>query len=163
VIESTKPADATPLEPFGAEDGPFDWLGNPVSCTDCPHEENRQAGKCDLGTTCVRDRRARRIDRFFAALPAQADRHLNHPYFEVRTLAARYASPFRLTSLIEDPEPDVRAMVALRLPLARVGRLVDDPEPRVRMALAQRLQGDALAALFLDPDYAVRLAAARRA
>jgi hypothetical protein len=30
------------------------------------------------------DRRARRIDRFFAANPAQAEHHLAHPYFEVR-------------------------------------------------------------------------------
>ena len=118
------------------EDGPFDWLGNPVSCADCPYEETRAAGRCDLGKTCVMDRRARRIDRFFAANPAQAERHLDHPYFEVRTLAARYASPFRLVALIDDPEPDVRAMVALRLPLSRVGALARDPEPRVRIALA---------------------------
>ena len=116
------------------EDGAFDWLGNPVSCADCPYEETRAAGRCDLGKTCVMDRRARRIDRFFALNPAQAERHLAHPYFEVRTLAARYASPFRLVALIDDAEPDVRAMVALRLPLARIGALAHDPEPRVRIA-----------------------------
>ncbi len=94
------------------DDGPFDWLGNPVSCVDCPYEETRASGRCEFGRVCVMDRRARRIDRFFAANPAHAERHLAHPYFEVRTVAARYASPFRLTALLSDPEPDVRAMVA---------------------------------------------------
>ncbi len=145
------------------EDGPFDWLGNPVSCADCPYDETRAAGRCDLGRICVMDRRARRIDRFFAANPAQAERHLAHPYFEVRALAARYASPFRLAALLDDPEPDVRATVALRLPLSRIGALARDREPRVRGALAQRLSGEALAALFDDEDCSVRLAAARRA
>ena len=73
----------------------------------------------------------------------------------------RYASPFRLTALLSDPEPDVRAMVALRLPVARLGPLMNDPEPKVRIALAQRLSGEALASLFGDPEYSVRLAAAR--
>src|SRR5208283_3658603 len=99
------------------EDGAVDWLGNPVSCVDCPHEETRAEGRCEFGRACVMDRRARRVDRFFSANPAQADVHLAHPYFEVRTLAARYATPFGLTALIADPEPDVRAMVALRLPV----------------------------------------------
>ena len=76
------------------DDGPFDWLGNPVSCADCPHEDTRAAGRCEFGRICVMDRRARRIDRFFAANPAHAERHLDHPYFEVRTLAARYAIVF---------------------------------------------------------------------
>ena len=76
------------------DDGPFDWLGNPVSCADCPYEETRTAGRCEFGRACLMDRRARRIDRYFAVNPAHAERHLGHPYFEVRTLAARYASPF---------------------------------------------------------------------
>ncbi|MDR3376440.1 MAG: 4Fe4S-binding leucine-rich repeat protein, partial [Ancalomicrobiaceae bacterium] len=70
------------------DDAPTDWLGNPVSCTDCPHEESRAKGLCDLGRTCVKDRRGKRIYRFFAANPLEAERYLDHPYFEVRALAA---------------------------------------------------------------------------
>jgi hypothetical protein len=77
------------------EDGPLDWLGNPVSCADCPYDETRAAGRCDLGRVCIMDRRARRIDRFFAANPAQAERLLAHPYFEMRALAARAAWRWR--------------------------------------------------------------------
>ena len=128
------------LEPVEGDESPRDWLGHPVSCTDCSYEETRAAGKCDLGRTCVMDRRGRRIDRFFATNPGQAERHLKHPYFEVRAIAARYASTFRLAPLIDDPEPDVRAIAALRLPLSRVAAMARDPEPRVRMALAQRLE-----------------------
>ncbi|MBD3814093.1 MAG: hypothetical protein IE917_18080 [Betaproteobacteria bacterium] len=88
----------------------IDWLGNPVSCRDCPHEENRVSGLCDLGRACVRDLRSRRIDRFFSINPGLADSYLDHPFFEVRSIAARYASPFRLLPLLSDIEPDVRAM-----------------------------------------------------
>ena len=135
------------------EDETVDWLGNPVSCRDCPHEENRRAGLCDLGRVCVNDRRGKRIDRFFAADPPTADRYLEHPYFEVRTLAAKYASLFRLGPLIADPEPDVRAMVALRLPKIRVRGFVADPDRRVRMTVARRLDGDDLVPLLCDPVY----------
>ena len=57
------------LEPAEGDESPRDWLGHPVSCTDCPYEETRAAGRCDLGRTCVMDRRGRRIDRFFATNP----------------------------------------------------------------------------------------------
>jgi hypothetical protein len=111
------------------EDGAFDWLGNPVRCADCPYEETRAAGLCDLGKTCVMDRRARRIDRFFALNPAQAERHLAHPYFEVRTLAARYASPFRLVALIDDAAGADRRAGARSGP-ARAHRHRPTPERR---------------------------------
>jgi hypothetical protein len=83
----------------------LDWLGQPVSCRDCPHEDIRSGAHCDLGRVCVQDRRARRIDRFFAANSGQAPNYLRHSYFEVRALAAKYAHVFVLPPLLSDPEP----------------------------------------------------------
>lgn len=157
--------DKSGLQPMEDDDAPpaIDWLGNPVSCRDCPHEENRVSGLCDLGRACVRDLRARRIDRFFSINPGLADSYLDHPFFEVRSIAARYASPFRLLPLLSDVEPDVRAMAAIRLPASRVLALRSDPDRRVRIALARRLTGEDLVPLLGDPDYQVRLSAARSA
>jgi hypothetical protein len=140
----------------------LDWLGRPVSCRDCPHEVIRSEARCDLGRICVRDRRARRIDRFFAANPGEADKYLIHPYFEARALAAKFASIFLLPPLLDDAEPDVRAMVAHRLPVSRIAHLRSDPDHKVRMVVAQRLEGAALVALLGDANHWVRLVAARR-
>ena len=108
----------------------IDWLGRPVSCGDCPHELIRAEARCDLGRICVRDRRSKRIDRFFAANPDEADNYLDHPYFEARVLAAKRATIFLLAPLLNDPEPDVRAMVAHRLPVNRIAALAETPIAR---------------------------------
>jgi hypothetical protein len=97
-------------------DEQLDWLGQPVRCGDCPHQSLREAGGCQEGRACVRDRRARRVDRFFKGEPELANDYLTHPYFEVRTVAARYASLFKLGPLLRDPEPEVRAVAVMRLP-----------------------------------------------
>lgn len=145
------------------EEKPIDWLGRPVSCGDCPHEVIRAEARCDLGRICVRDQRARRIDRFFAANPQEADKYLEHPYFEARVLAAKYASVFLLPRLVDDQEPDVRAMIAHRLPANRIAHLANDPDRKVRMVVAQRLEGAALVPMLSDADYWVRLVAVKRA
>ena len=146
----------------GAAAETVDWLGRPVCCGDCPHEVIRTQGHCDLGRICVRDRRARRIDRFFAANPGEAENYLAHPYFEARALAAKHASVFLLPPLLNDVEPDVRAMAAHRLPVNRIAGLRRDPDRKVRMVVAQRLQGAALIPLLGDADYAVRLVTVKR-
>ncbi len=92
-----------------------------------PHELIRAEARCDLGRICVRDRRSKRIDRFFAANPDEADNYLDHPYFEARVLAAKRATIFLLAPLLNDPEPDVRAMVAHRLPVNRIAALAARP------------------------------------
>ncbi|WP_264817144.1 4Fe4S-binding leucine-rich repeat protein, partial [Gluconobacter kondonii] len=65
---------------------PHDWLGHKLHCQGCRHEELHRDGRCRRGRVCVRDARARRIERFFRENPLDADGYLNHPYFEVRTL-----------------------------------------------------------------------------
>ena len=71
-----------------------------------------------MGHACVMDRYAPRIDRFFAWNPQLANEHLEHPYFEVRAVAARHADVFRLVSMVRDPDETVRWSVAQRLPPA---------------------------------------------
>ena len=44
---------------------------------------------------CVHDRYARRIDRFFDWNPSLANDYLEHPHFEVRAIAAKFADVFR--------------------------------------------------------------------
>jgi hypothetical protein len=113
----------------------LDWRGRPVRCRDCHHVTLNREGLCKKGSACVRDRRARRVDRFFKEHPQLANDYLDHSYFEVRSVAARHASVLRLPALLEDPEPDVRAAAALRLPASRISSLAHDIEPRVRIAV----------------------------
>jgi hypothetical protein len=111
---------------------------------------------CEPGHACMQDAYARRIDRFFRWNPMLSDDQLGHDYFEVRAIAARRASVFRLTALIKDSDETVRLQVALRLPQALLAKLVNDPHREVRIRVAQRLAPPELAALRHDPDYGVR-------
>ncbi|PZQ66392.1 MAG: hypothetical protein DI563_23630, partial [Variovorax paradoxus] len=135
------------------------WQGGPVDCSacDCRFLRALPADQgCEPGHACVQDAYARRIDRFFRWHPDLADSQLPHPYFEVRAIAARHASVFRLPALIDDPDETVRLQVALRLPLRQLVRLAHDPHREVRIRVAQRIEGPALAAMRSDADYGVR-------
>ncbi len=141
------------------------WQGGPVDCSACCYANLRalpgQQG-CEPGHACMQDVYARRIDRFFRWHPVLGDEQLAHPYFEVRAIAARHASVFRLLAMIDDPDETVRLQIALRLPLAQLARLATDPHREVRIRVAQRLSPAVLAALRNDPDYGVRELVAMR-
>jgi len=135
------------------------WQGGPVNCGVCCHAKLRELpGElgCEPGHSCMQDVYARRIDRFFRWHPDRADEQLTHAYFEVRAIAARHASVFRLTALIDDPDETVRLQIALRLPLTQLLRLTNDPHREVRIRVAQRLSPITLATMRQDPDYGVR-------
>ncbi len=153
-----------PAGPDAPDDGPeaVDWEGVPIDCARCPHASKRDRAPCQIGHACVQDRYARRVDRFFRWNPETADGWLGHPYFEVRAIAARHASIFRLTALMHDPDETVRASVALRLPPGLVVRFAKDPHREVRIRVAQRISPHLLVALCYDEDYGVRVWVARR-
>ena len=77
-------------EAGAGENGVVDWTGKPFSCQECPHQAIREEGRCVLGRICVRDQRAKRIDRFFAANTGVVGEYLEHPYFEIRAIAAAH-------------------------------------------------------------------------
>jgi hypothetical protein len=111
----------------------LDWRGEPVRCRDCRHRAIQQRGLCRKGRACIRDRRTRRIERFLVEHSALADEYLDHPYFEVRSVAAKYANIFRLPPLLneflDDPESIIRELAYSRLTAAserHVSRLMDD-------------------------------------
>ncbi len=141
------------------------WQGGPVDCAACDYAGLRalpgEQG-CEPGHACMQDVYARRIDRFFRWHPGLSDEQLAHPYFEVRAIAARHASVFRLPALTHDPDETVRLQIALRLPLGQLARMASDPHREVRIRVVQRLAPAALAALRDDPDYGVRELVARR-
>jgi hypothetical protein len=142
-----------------------DWQGGPIDCAACPHAALRALegrSGCTPGHACMQDVYARRIDRFFRWHPEQGDAQLAHPYFEVRAIAARYASVFRLTALMDDPDETVRLQVALRLPLTLLLKMVRDPHREVRIRVAQRLSPMDLALMRNDEDYGVRELVAQR-
>lgn len=139
---------------------PLDWQGVALDCAQCPSP--RATARCQLGHACAQDRYARRIDRYFRWNPLEADRWLTHPYFEVRAIAARHASVFRLNAMIDDPDETVRLSVAVRLPANGLQRLLADPHREVRIRVAMRIEPTLLSALTDDPDYYVRLLVARR-
>jgi hypothetical protein len=138
---------------------PMDWQGGPVDCARCAYRDlrARDGGRgCEPGHACMQDAYARRIDRFFRWHPELADDQLQHPYFEVRAIAARHASVFRLPALMNDPDETVRLQVVVRLAPAQLERMVHDPHREVRLRVAQRLEPVRLAAMRNDPDYGVR-------
>lgn len=141
------------------------WQGGPLDCSACCYAALRELpGElgCEPGHACMQDVYARRIDRFFRWHPELSDDQLTHPYFEVRAIAVRRASVFRLTAMLHDPDETVRLQLALRLPLALLGRLANDLHREVRLRVAQRIEPQGLMALRDDPDYGVRELVARR-
>ena len=75
-----------------------DWEGRPLDCAACAHATLHAAGGCEPGRSCMQDAYARRIDRFFREHRELAAQHLDHPYFEVRAIAARHTVSMRSTS-----------------------------------------------------------------
>ncbi len=119
------------------------WQGGPIDCGACAYAHLRALGEgagCEPGYACVQDVYARRIDRFFHWHPECSNAQLAHPYFEVRAIAVRRASVFRLTALMNDPDETVRLQVALRLPQSLLAKLANDPHREVRIRVAQRLR-----------------------
>ncbi len=92
-----------------------------------------------------------------------ATRYLEHPYAETRVLAAKHASVYALSRVVDDPAGRARHG---RLPAA--GEPHPAPEDRPRPARAHRGRPNAstaadLAPMIEDEDYYVRLVVARRA
>jgi hypothetical protein len=143
-------------------DEALDWRGNEVDCGPCAHQALAAAGRCRLKHACVHDRYARRIDRFFNWNPELANGYLAHPHFEVRAIAAKHASVFRLPRLLDDPEETVRWNAARRLPKRLTLRLRNDVHREVRIRIASVLDDAELMPMLDDPDYYVRLVIARR-
>lgn len=165
---SSTPDTATSLAPLPQghlADGDIpliDWQGGPIDCSTCAHADLRASGGCEPGRSCMQDAYARRIDRFFRSHRELAAQHLEHPYFEVRAIAARHTDVFRLPPLLDDPDETVRLQVALRVPQRLLQRLCDDPHREVRIRVAQRIDTEHLSRMVRDPDYEVRATVARR-
>ncbi len=138
------------------------WQGEPIDCSSCPHQALRETNACEPGHACMQDGYARRIDRFFRWHKELAAQHLQHPYFEVRAIAARYTELFHLPALMHDQDETVRLQVALRLPQRLLKQMKQDAHREVRIRVAQRLDTDQLPAMVQDPDYGVRQWVARR-
>jgi len=143
-------------------DAAIDWTGRPVDCSQCPHRALLEQTGCAPRWSCVQDRYARRIDRFFSMHPQLADDYLSNPYFEVRAVAAKYADLFRLSALLTDPDETVRWSVAMRLPTRQLHKLSRDPDREVRIRVAARIDATHLLQMIHDPDYYVRQIVARR-
>jgi hypothetical protein len=139
-----------------------DWQGLEVDCSLCPHRDLLEIGRCELRKACVQDRYARRIDRFFAWNPQLADDYLAHPHFEVRAIAAKFANPFLLPSMLKDTDETVRWEAVRRLPLRYQLALRNDPHREVRIRIATLLQGADLLPMMKDQDYYVRIVVARK-
>lgn len=159
-------ADSTPPPRARASDSgdiaARHWQGGAIDCAGCPHRELAAQGDCQPGRSCMQDAYARRIDRFFRSHPHLAAEHLQHPYFEVRAIAARHADLFRLPALMNDPDETVRLQLALRVPQRLLAQMRADPHREVRMRVAQRLAEIELPTMLRDADDEVRKVVARR-
>lgn len=143
-----------------------DPQGRPITaatCAACQHHAQRANGSCEPGRCCMQDVSAHRIDHFFRTHPPLANPHLQHPYFEVRAIAVRYADLFSLSALMNDTDLQVRLQVAARLKMPALWRMAQDPAPEVRRVLAARLPVALLDKLAADTDWTVRWEVAGRA
>jgi len=141
----------------------LNFEGDPVECRTCPHVAMAGSPQgCEIGYSCMQDAYARRIDRFFRAHPELANDHLDHPYFEVRAIAARHADVFQLPAMRNDVDETVRMQVVLRLPQRQLALMCGDPHREVRIRVAQRLDVGDLSRMLHDEDYEVRTVLARR-
>jgi len=140
----------------------LDWQGREVCCSGCVHRELTREDRCRQKHVCVQDRSPLRIEEFFKTNPGLANDFLEHPYFEVRAAAAKYADVFRLTALLNDEDETVRWNAALRLPRRFLLRLREDPHREVRIRVASHLESEELMPMMSDPDYFVRQVVARR-
>ncbi len=143
-------------------DEAIDWQGCAISCEGCEHEGFLAQERCRPKHACVFDRYARRIDRFFAWNPELANRYLDHPYFEVRAIATKFADVFKLPALLADPDETVRWNAARRLPRRYLLDLRNDPHREVRIRVATLLDPRDLTPMIGDEDYYVRIVIARR-
>ncbi|MGO9486375.1 MAG: 4Fe4S-binding leucine-rich repeat protein [Rhodomicrobium sp.] len=146
----------------GDIDEAIDWQGREIECEACPHRGLLAGGLCALKHSCVQDRYARRVDRFFARNRGLANDYLTHPYFEVRAIAAKFADVFLLPPLLGDADEAVRWNAVLRLPRRYLLLLRNDPHREVRIRAASLLEGAELSPMMRDEDYCVRIVAARR-
>ncbi len=140
----------------------IDWQDRPVSCEGCTHCGLLGEKRCQPKHACVRDRYARRIDRFFDWNPGLANDYLTHPYFEVRAIAAKSADLFLLPALLADPDETVRWNAVRRLPMRYLLAMRNDPHREVRVRVATLLEPEDLVSMIRDEDYYVRLVCARR-
>lgn len=131
------------------------WQGGPVNCGNCCYARLR-ALPGEPGHACMQDVYARRIDRFFRWHPTRSYEQLTHAYFEVRAIAARHASVFRLPTMATDADRAVRMRVAQRLEMPALLRMAHDSEPEVRRIVAERLPAPLLSRLTSDADWRVR-------
>ena len=122
-------------------DEAIDWQGREIECGACAHGELRAAGRCALKHACVHDRYARRIDRFFSWNPELSSSYIDHPHFEVRAIAAKFADVFLLPPLLADPDETVRWNAVRRLPRRYLLLLRKDPHREVRIRVASLLTG----------------------
>jgi hypothetical protein len=139
-----------------------DWQGQIIECQGCAHESLRARGGCELMRACVADRYARRIDRFFRWNPEIARDYIDHPYFEVRAIAAKHVDVFASVRMLDDVDATVRWSAAARLPRRYLLRLRADPDREVRIRVALRIDPNDLVSMIGDPDYYVRQVVARR-
>lgn len=139
-----------------------DWQGQIIECRGCAHESLQATGGCELMRACVADRYARRIDRFFRWNPEIARDYIDHPYFEVRAIAAKHVDVFAAVRLLDDADATVRWSAAARLPRRYLLRLRTDPDREVRIRVALRVDPNSLISMIGDTDYYVRQVVARR-
>jgi hypothetical protein len=143
-------------------DEAIDWQGRQIECSACAHGDLLADGRCSLKHACVQDRYARRIDRFFNWNPALANDYVEHPHFEVRAIAAKFADVFKLPPLLADTDETVRWNAVRRLPRRYLLLLRADPHREVRIRVASLLYEADLTPMMRDTDYYVRLVVARR-
>ena len=124
----------------GDIDEAIDWQGRQVDCGPCTHRGVNEGGRCALKHACVRDRYARRIDRFFTWNPELSNAYLDHPHFEVRAIAAKFADLVLLPPLLADPDETVRWNAVCRLPRRYLLLLREDPHREVRIRVASLLE-----------------------
>ncbi|MBC7103313.1 MAG: hypothetical protein H5U13_08855 [Parvibaculum sp.] len=135
----------------------IDWQAALTQAGDCPRhvilDDGPSNGQDEAFLAFLRNE----IGTFLGDHLALADQCVDHPCAEIRAIAADYVNIFKLSALLEDPDPIVRMVASRRLPDAWMCRSRGNV-PLDTASSADRVQIRRLLAMLMNEDIEIRRA-----
>lgn len=135
----------------------IDWQAALTQAGDCPRhvilDDGPPNGQDEAFLAFLRNE----IGTFLSDHLALADQCVDHPCTEIRAIAAGYVNIFKLSALLEDPDPIVRMVASRRLPHAWMCRSRSNA-PRDAGSPTDRFQIRRLLAMLMNEDVEIRRA-----
>jgi len=135
----------------------IDWQAALTQVGDCPRHVILDDGPPNSQDEAFLAFLRNEIGTFLSDHLALANQCVDHPCTEIRAIAAGYVNIFKLSALLEDPDPIVRMVASRRLPDAWMCRSGGNI-PRDVGSSADRFQIRRLLAMLMNEDIEIRRA-----